>query len=523
MKFSMTFILIFISFAVYPEKWNPERGDGTYQNPIIFADYSDPDVIRVDEDYFMVASSFNCMPGIPVLHSKDLVNWKLIGHVYDRLPFEKYNKPVHGQGSWAPSIRYHDNDFYVYFCTPHEGLFMAKAENPGGPWELHHVAEVEMWEDPCPLWDEDGSAYLIRSKLCGQPMIIHRMSKDGKTLLDNGTVVFDDQESQPILEGPKFLKKDGCYYILAAAGGVPMGWQTVLRSKSIYGPYDTRIVLHQGDTEINGPHQGGLVNTKNGEWWFVHFQDRGAYGRVVHLQPVCWADGWPLMGVDQNGDGIGEPVMIYQKPNVRQNASVMIPQTSDEFESSLLGLQWQWHANFQDTWYSVTENPGYLRLYAVQNVSQNGNLWFVPSLLMQKFPSPVFQAKTQLKFYPDLSGEKCGLVIMGDSWAFAALENMESGICLNMYKGAFHQCNDQTRLIESLPIHKNTIQLKVDVDEQAICIFSYSLNGKHFQSVGDPFRAQKGRWIGAKVGVFCINPNIRDSGGYVDVDWFRIQ
>lgn len=521
-KTFILFIVFYIASGIYA-KWIPDLGDGTYKNPVIFADYSDPDVIRVGDDYYMAASSFNCMPGIPILHSKDLVNWQITGHVYDRLPLEKFDKPAHGNGCWAPAIRYHEGYFYVYFCTPHEGLFMARTKDPAGDWELHQVAKVELWEDPCPFWDDDGNAYLVRSKVCGNPLILHRMSPDGKLLLDNGIIIFEDRENQPILEGPKMMKKDGYYYILAPAGGVPTGWQTVLRSRNIDGPYETKIVLHQGNTDINGPHQGGLVETQTGEWWFIHFQDRGLYGRIVHLQPVQWKDGWPLMGVDQNDDGIGEPVMSYRKPDVGQVYPIAIPQTSDEFDSEYLGLQWQWHANFKEEWFSLTENPGQCRLYAVQNLTQNGNLWLVPNLLLQKFPAPEFTASVKLSFHPENSGERCGLVVMGEEWGFVALEKTDKVQTLFAGTGSYHQCDDQTLLIDSIPIETDTLFFKVDVSEGGLCIFSYSLNGKKYKRFGKPFVAKKGRWIGAKVGLFCINPNISASHGYADTDWFRID
>jgi beta-xylosidase len=503
--------------------WSPDLGDGTYQNPVLFADYSDPDVIRVGNDYYMVASSFNCVPGIPVLHSRDLVNWTIIGHVYERLPFEKYNKPVHGEGSWAPSIRYHEGYFYVYFCTPHEGLFMAKTADPAGSWNLHHVTRVEMWEDPCPLWDDDGNAYLVRSKLCGQPMIVHRMSWDGKTLLDNGTVVFDDPDTQPVLEGPKFLKKDGWYYIIAPAGGVPGGWQTVLRSRNVYGPYEAKIVLHQGDTEINGPHQGGLVDTQTGAWWFIHFQDRQAYGRIVHLQPARWEAGWPLLGVDQNNDGIGEPVISHRKPDIPFPVEVCIPQTSDEFELSQIAPQWQWHANFRPEWFSLTERPGNLRLFAVQNLSQGGNFWFVANLLLQKFPAPAFQVSTRIEFHPDSEGDLSGLCIMGETWSTLAVEKKENTIRVGQYTGSFNQCNDLTNIEESIIIDTNNVFMRVIINSNASCIFSYSLDGLNYQTIGTLFHAKKGRWIGAKVGLFCLNPNMMPSHGFADFDWFRIE
>jgi beta-xylosidase len=515
-------VLFLLAPTLCAENWVPDLGNGRYKNPVLFADYSDPDVIRVDDDFYMVASSFNCMPGIPVLHSKDLVNWKIIGHVYDRLPLEKYDKPVHGEGSWAPSIRYHNGLFYVYFCTPHEGLFMASAKDPAGKWDLHHVVKVEMWEDPCPIWDNDGSAYLVRGKLRGGILYLHRMSSDGKKILDNGTIIFQD-DKQPTIEGPKFLKYEGYYYILAPAGGVSAGWQTVLRSKNIYGPYETKVVLHQGNTDINGPHQGGIIELKSGRWWFLHFQDRGPYGRIVHLQPVQWKDGWPLIGIDINNDGIGEPVLQYDKPDVGQSYPISIPQTTDEFDAGKLGLQWQWHANPQNNWFSLTENPGYLRLYAVQNLSQNGNFWFVPNLLLQKFPAPSFTVTTKIIFNPELANEKSGLVIMGKEWAYIAMTKTNDGLQLGMFEGTYERGNDATRQVESINIQQNTCYLKVNVNNKAECTFSYSFDGNDYQTIGKQFTATKGMWIGAKVGLFNINPNIADSKGFADFDWFRFE
>ncbi|MFC1841172.1 glycoside hydrolase 43 family protein [Thermodesulfobacteriota bacterium] len=516
-------ILFFASCIIASAQWVPDLGNGNYKNPVIFADYSDPDVIRVDDHFYMVASSFNCIPGIPVLHSRDLVNWKIIGHVYDRLPLEKYEKPVHGQGSWAPSIRYHNGLFYVYFCTPHDGLFMATAKDPAGEWELQFVEAVELWEDPCPLWDDDGNAYLVRSKLRADIIYIHRMSPDGKKILDNGKIIYNDISKQPVIEGPKVIKKDGYYYILAPAGGVPAGWQTVLRSKNIYGPYKDKIVLHQGNTDINGPHQGGLIELKSGEWWFLHFQDNGTYGRIVHMQPVEWKDGWPYIGKDINNDGVGEPVSEYKKPDIGKFYPVTAPQTSDEFNKSELGMQWQWHANPEEEWYSLTDSPGNIRLYSVKNYTQNGNFWFVPNLLLQKFPAPSFTVTTKITFNPDKLNEKSGLVIMGRKWAFLAFTETEKGLEIGMYTGSYFQGSDQTEKIESVLAEKNSCYLRVRVDDRAVCTFSYSFGGTEFKPIGKEFTAAAGVWIGAKVGLFSINPNINESKGYADFNWLRIE
>ena len=515
--------LLIYNATLSSQLWTPDLGDGNFKNPIINADYSDPDMIKVGDDFYMVASSFNCMPGIPILHSKDLVNWEIINHVYQKLPLEKYDKTVHGQGCWAPSIRHHDGKFYVYFCTPYDGLFMATTTDPRKDWELSYVVETELWEDPCPLWDDDGNAYLVRSKLCGNDLILHRMSQDGKTLLDNGTLIYSDQEKDPIIEGPKFLKKNGYYYILAPAGGVGPGWQTVLRSKDIYGPYERKTVLHQGNTDINGPHQGGLVDLESGESWFAHFQELKPNGRVVHLNKVEWIDGWPMMGEDLNNDGIGEPLTQYKMPNVGQKYPVKIPQTTDEFNAKAFGLQWQWHANPQDRWYSMNDSKGSLRLNAVQNITKEANLWYVPNLLLQKFPAPTFIATTKMTFSGDLVGDKSGLVVMGKQWSALQIINTEEGLQLQMVKGDNEKCDGIARVFGSVHLETETVYLRVIIGDDYQGKYEYSLDNTTFTAIGEGFRAREGVWIGAKVGLFSVNPNMAKSKGYADFDWFRVE
>src|SRR6185295_2245063 len=239
--------------------WVADNGDGTYKNPIIHADYSDPDVVRAGDDYYLVASSFNCAPGIPILHSKDLVNWRIIGHVFKRQPpFDVFNKPQHGNGVWAPSIRYHAGEFYIFYPDPDRGIYMTKAASAAGPWtEPLLIKSAKGWEDPCPLWDDDGKAYLVSAMVGSRSgiksiLVMSRMSPDGTKLIDDGVMVFDGHAKHPTIEGPKLYKRNGYYYIFAPAGGVETGWQTVLRSKNIYGPYEDKVVLAQGKTEVNG-------------------------------------------------------------------------------------------------------------------------------------------------------------------------------------------------------------------------------------------------------------------------------
>ena len=342
--------------------WNGDNGDGTYRNPILYTDYSDPDVCRVGEDYYMVASSFCNTPALPVLHSKDLVNWKMLSYVLDEIDEPGYEKPLHGHGVWAPAIRYHEGEFYVYYPMPDEGIFMCKAKDAAGSWSKPVcVKAAKGWIDPCPFWDEDGKAYLVNGfakSRSGIKSILHLspMSWDGTKVLGEGQHIFDGRNTQPTIEGPKMYKRNGFYYILAPAGSVKAGWQTALRSKNIYGPYEERIVMIQGDTNINGPHQGGWVDTPSGENWFIHFQDVGNAGRIVHLQPMRWENDWPVIGKD-DGDGFGMPVESWKKPDVGAVYPKVSPDDSDDFSGESLGLQWQWNANHRSDWYRM-EKPG---------------------------------------------------------------------------------------------------------------------------------------------------------------------
>ena len=326
--------------------WVADNGDGTFKNPIINADYSDPDAIRVGDDYYMTASSFNVIPGLPILHSKDLVNWRIINHALrEQEPKEVFAKPQHGGGVWAPSIRFHAGEFYIYYGDPDYGVYMTKAKDPAGEWSKPLlVKEAKGWIDTCPLWEDDGNAYLVHAFAGSRAgiksiLVVNKMNREGTRILDDGVMVFDGHAADPTVEGPKFYKLNGYYYILAPAGGVATGWQIALRSKNIYGPYEKKVVLAQGKSAINGPHQGALVDTPTGEWWFLHFQDKGPYGRVVHLQPTVWKNSFPVIGNDPDGDGTGEPVIKFKKPNVGKTYAIETPTDSDEFSDASLGRQ----------------------------------------------------------------------------------------------------------------------------------------------------------------------------------------
>ncbi|MDH2208300.1 MULTISPECIES: glycoside hydrolase family 43 protein [Empedobacter] len=513
--------------------WVSDLGNGTYKNPVLHADYSDPDAIRVGDDFFMTASSFNEAPGLPILHSTDMINWKLVNHALpDVFPIKHFSTPKRGDGVWAPSIRFHNNEYYIYWGDPDFGIYMVKTKNPFGKWEDPIlVEEGKGIIDTCPFWDEDGNAYIVHGWAGSRAgvkslLTIKKMNAEGTKVLDKGKHIFDGHENHPTVEGPKVYKRNGFYYIFAPAGGVATGRQLVLRSKNIYGPYDEKIVLEQGKSTINGPHQGAWVDTKNGEDWFYHFQDADTYGRIVHLQPMKWINDWPFIGVDQDKNGIGEPVLTYKKPTISNKSEIINPSETDDFKGNDIGLQWQWSANPSIVWYSKLANQNFLRLFSIKVPENSNNLWTVPNLLTQKFPAPNFTASTKVKLTPEdaTEGKTAGLLIMGTDYQSLVITNKKDGYYLQLIRAEKAEKNNPEKILSEVKLSTNEVFLKVKVSEpNGICQFSFSENGKKYTSIGEPFQAKPGKWIGAKVGIYSMSSQDAKRGGYADFDWFRID
>ena len=484
-----------------------DQGNGTYKNPVLNADYSDPDVIRVGTRYYMVASDFHFI-GMQILESEDMVNWKLVSQIYDHFEGEKWDRNErYAGGSWAPAIRYHDGKFWVYFCTPDEGLFMSTAESAYGPWsELHCVKAVPKWEDPCPFWDDDGKAYLGRSQHGAGPIIVHKMSPDGRQLLDDGVTVY----TGPVAEGTKFLKKDGWYYLIIPEGGVEGGWQTVLRSKNIYGPYEKKVVLETGSTDINGPHQGALVDTPDGEWWFFHFQQTQPLGRVVHLQPARWVDGWPLIGVDIDGNGIGEPVRVWTKPDIKagSHSSPFLPQTSDDFSGAVLSLQWQFNHNPVKSEVSLTERPGWLTIHPMpaQYLVKARNM------ITQKQMGYAGTVTTLVDISQLADGDRAGLACFG---------HIFNGIGVARQGGdnwIYVENNGQAENIARIKGKKIWLRAEMDAKANSHQLY-YSTDGKNFIPCKEPYGLMFGFWKGARIGLYSYT-TAPSSDGKAQFDFF---
>ena len=511
--------------------WVADSANASYRNPVLFADYSDPDAIRVGDNYWMTSSSFSHVPGLPILHSRDLVNWRLVNHALPRLvPEDHFSTPRAGCGVWAPAIRHHAGKFWIFYPDPDFGLYVVTAEDPAGAWsEPILIKAGKGLIDPCPLWDDDGSAWLVHAWAGSRAGIknlltLHRMAADGTRVLDAGQTIINanKMEGWRTLEGPKFYKRDGWYWIFAPAGGVAEGYQAVFRARDIRGPYELRIVLDQGSTPINGPHQGAWVDTPSGEHWFLHFQERQPYGRIVHLQPMVWRDdGWPVMGYDPENDGKGEPVLVHPKPDLSEQP-IAVPPTSDDFGDSALGLQWQWQANPRPEWASLEVVAGSLRLACVP-LAEPESHWLAAHLLMQKFPAPGFEATTALRFSPEADGDTAGLVVFGYDYAWLGLRQSGSDVRLVLATCQKAQDGGRETHIAAIDAPMKEIHLRVTVVDGGACRFSWSPDGVDFTPIGEAFQATESRWVGVKVGLFASAAPGADTSGYAEFDDFLVR
>lgn len=537
----LTSVPLLVNAQYRSEAWCPDNGNGTYTNPVINADYSDPDACVVGEDYYLTASSFNCIPGLPVLHSKDLVNWEIIGHALEnQYPTEVYDAPSHGKGVWAPSIRYHKGEFYIYWGDPDYGVMMVKTKDPAGKWEEPVcVIPGKGLIDTTPLWDEDGRCYLVnayansRSRFASV-IVVRELSADGTRAIGKPVIVFDGNGTKcRTSEGPKFYKRDGWYWIMFPAGGVPTGFQVAMRSRNVYGPYESKIVLAQGKSDVNGPHQGAWVHTAFGEDWFLHFQDKGCYGRVVHLQPVTWKDNWPVMGMDKDGDYCGDPVTTYRKPKTSKTWPVQNPVESDEFDSPFMGKQWQWHANYDET-FGMPTAFGKFRVYTHKLSDNFINLWEVPNLLLQKTPADKFTATAKIRFTAKDQNQFGGVIMMGLDYSALVVKRvgdkfqLQRITCKDADKGRAEAVEviatlapTEVDTVDYQPGIHEDIYLRMKVDDGK-CSFAYSLDGKKYKDAGAVFAMREGKWIGAKMGFVSAEPAGKTNRGWLDADWFRV-
>jgi beta-xylosidase len=513
------------TFSQIPGKWGDQR-DGTYNNPILPGDYSDLDAIRVGSDFYAISSTMQFSPGMVVLHSKDLVNWRIAGHVVDdltqispELNWDKMNR--YGRGIWAGSIRYYKGKYRVYFGTPDEGFFMSSATNPAGPWEpLHQLWKVSGWDDCCPFMDDDGQMYFIATNFSldlknNKKYNIHlfRMTPDGREIImESDSIIYQSTGS----EANKLYKINGLYYHyfseVTSEGRVPM----MGRSKNIYGPYEIKQLNHVNKSKDREPNQGGLIKLESGDWWFLTHHGSGGFweGRVASLLPVTWVNGWPIIG-EVGSDMIGNMIWSSKKP-IKSNSGFSI-QTVDDFSNKTLNVQWEW--NYQpraDKW-SLTDNPGHMRLYAFKplpSVKKGINILSVGNTLTQrsmKTDSCEAIVKIDLKGLSD--GQFAGICHFAGTYSAFGVRQTE-GIRRLVY-------DNNGQETEGKIIDTSAIYLRSVWGIHGLSQYAFSINGKLFESFGETYKLTWGNYRGDRIGIFCYN-SIKETG-FIDVDWLHYK
>jgi beta-xylosidase len=512
MKNTVFLIIITLSFLplvnLFAQQLHSDNGDGTYTNPVIAADFPDPDAILVGDTYYMVTTTMFVFPGVTILKSYDLVNWEYCSNAVQRFDFSKCydldgcNRYSHGQ--WATSLRYHNGKFYLLFITLDEGGFLCTASKPEGPWEIKKLPKG--FYDPGLFFDDDGRIYVVHgyNKLYATEVDNNCSPKGTDSLIYTGDI-------RRGLEGTHVYKINGYYYLYCTYGGVD-GIQVALRSKNIYGPYEQKVVIRDTTKGVNfGVHQGALIKTQTGEWWTILFVDQGPFGRFPTLHPVKWVDDWPIAGVD------GKGVVKYRKPNVGKNYPIKILPTSDEFDNPVLGMQWGWNHNPDSTKWSLIQKPGYIRLKTVKVVSNlreaRNTLTQRPFSYYSKTIPTIAVAKVEVDNMKD--GDIAGLAIFQDPYAYIAVKQTNGSKYIIMVNNGEN--------IDSVEMEGETIYFKASAHYgTGKASFSYSLNNKKFTSFGNELsmRFNLSVFTGNK---FCLfNYATKSTGGYVDFDWFRI-
>lgn len=554
----LTFVFIVFMFCVVASnaqqtsKWG-DQGNGVFRNPVLPADFSDPDIIRVGDDYYGISSTLQEAPGMIVFHSKDLVNWEIIGHVVDdisTLGAEMNWDSMKGydQGIYAGSLRFHSNKFYCHFTTKKTGWFVAVADKPEGPWKVTQMTDMEGralngfgWDDNCPLWDDDGNAYIIASNFgkyewCPR---IFKMSKDGKQLLDGR--IADKSENTKYLdiiggyithpyrtsEANKIFKRNGYYYFyfseVRKADGVRLRIPVLLRSKKIYGPYELKEILHsQGTDKDFEPNQGSLLDTPDGkDWYFITHHGTGHFsGRFLSVLPLKWINDWPEIGEDIDKDGVGEMVWELKKPNL--NSSNIKMQTSDDFSNVKLGLQWHWNHQPRAEKWSLTEHPGFLRLFAFKPLENNDFFKAGNTIGQRYYRCENSTATVKIEIGGMVNGQDAGLCQYDGGKCFSSLGVMMDN---DVKKIIFKQKGTKKDLVTSIgldiPKKVKTIYFHIIADFEGKCNFEYSFDNKKFIAFGETSQLTWAFYRGTRLGIYNYN-NLQEAG-FIDVDWFEYK
>ncbi len=520
-----------------PATWMADNGNGTYSNPLLFEEFSDPDVIRVGDDFYLTGTTMHTMPGLPVLHSKDLVNWDLASYAFDTLDlgpaFHLEGGEIYGQGIWAPVIRHHDGTFYIFSNVNGHGTQVYRSRSPNGPW-AHNVIGTTLY-DLSVLFDDDGKIYAVHRADDG--VILDELNPRITDVVPGGRRILMPRDR--LGEGYKFYKIDGTYYLISAipGGHTPL---VAARSRTLDGPWavDTLVeganlgvftgnqlrtrgrganrtfeVVHLDPNTGNGLtlHQGGIVSTSTGEWWSIIMQDHRSLGRVSALVPVTWNDGWPYLGLPGN---LRHPPRVWVKPNTgHEEKPHPLFVRGDDFDADTLNSIWQWNHIPVDSAWSLTDRPGVLRLHALPAP----DFWWAKNTLTQRAVGPVSSPTVKIDVRGMKPGDVAGLALLNEPYAWIGLVRGKSGVVMREY-------DQLTGKVTDAPVSATHFWLRADCDyETELADLSYSTDGARFTKLGDTFTLvyQLKTFQGIRYSLFSYNTS-GSPGGYADFDDFTV-
>ncbi len=534
------------SMPVQTKSWSADNGNGTYTNPLFYDEFSDPDIIRVGEDYYLAGTTMHSVPGLVVLHSKDLVNWEFSSYCFDRFDdsddFNLHNgKEAYGQGIWAPAIRYHSGKFYIFSNINGHGLQVFISDSAKGPWK-HQKIEGHIY-DLSVLFDDDGKIYAIHKY--GNVTVTELKPDLSGPVEGSEKVVIP--EGNAMGEGHHVYKINGMYYILSADYS-PMGRMQCARSKSIWGPYETCVISEREsfgysaawttnnvglgsqvpadgfqfktgkpeDTRLicSTIHQGGIVQAPDGKWWGVSMQDFNAVGRTTCLSPVTWVDGWPYFGLEKN---LGRSPRTWFKPN----DAVKTPQSPydrcDDFSGKNFKPVWQWNHNPEDKMWSLNkERKGWLRLHSMPAKQ----LLWAKNSLTQRAIGPVSYTSVKLDASRLKAGDEAGLGAINMPYASLGVVKTNKGLSLRCYDQ-----RENKEVLKTLAASNKVVWLRLfgNYDKSELQ-YSYSLDGKNWENIGGPIISpyQLKTFQGVRVALYAFNKN-EVNGGVADFDDFKVE
>jgi beta-xylosidase len=500
------FFLLWLALPASPGMASMDAATSSlFTNPPLYADYPDPDIIRVGEDFYFATTTFVNSPGLTILHSLDLVNWEIVSHAIPRLDgreqYDMVNGTAYRSGIFAPSLRYYNGTFYVVTTPVNQKTRVYYAKDIRGPWQFHELNTAAF--DPGLFIEADGTGYIATSGDWDGHVTLLTLSADLSQVVASRGIFY-----HPGIEGSKVVKRGDWYYIFNA---LPSKLALVCsRATNIFGPYETIQSLN----DQTGGHQGAIVDLPDGSWYGFVMKDCGAVGRMTYLSPIFWTNNWPVWGTP---DAPGKVPAVARKPI--QGRPAGHPATSDDFSAPALELQWQWNHNPDNSRWSLTERPGFLRLKPTMATS----FWLARNTLTQKGQGP--SSGGEVKF--DLShlkpGDVCGFGTLGKVNGHIAVTCGSNGGTFLSMNVIVDRGSSETR-VASVPVQAAHILLRTGLDfvrNKGICSFSY--DEENWTAVGGEFDLvfdwQTGTFQGEHFAIFCFNPQPGD--GFLDVDWFR--